>query len=219
MTKGKKWYCSICGKEGKYSHFYSIEDGFVCTECLGKLKNLCFSRKPRAFTLAGWKYDQQNRNTILRNYTSDQAKKRLEYLNANAKLKDIFQETVSTEDGNLVVDEKRGLFYIKNKEYEIFSTQDISGYSIDYVYDKNKRGNYYTLTEIRLMIELKHPYTRFAFYQLKKVGMFDFKAKKEAKNNAKASFELLNKITGLKPKKKTKTYCVDRVNKYETKTS
>lgn len=213
MAKNKKWYCSICGKEGKYSHFYSIQDGFLCTECLEKLKNLCFSRKPRAFTMAGWKYDQQNKNTIFRNYTSEQAKKRLEYLEGNKKLKEIFTETCSTQDGKLIFDEKHGLFYIKNKDYEIFSIHDISGFSIDYVYDKTAKGNYYSLTEMRLMIELKNPYTRFAFYQLGKMRSYDLKLKKEARNNAKASFVLLNKITGITPKKRTKTYCIDRMSK------
>lgn len=210
MTKNKKWYCSICGKEGKYSHFYSIQDGFVCTECLGKLKNLCFSRTPRTFTMSGWRYDQQNKNIILRNYTSEQAKKRLKYLEENRKLKDIFTETVCTEDGELVFDEKHALFYIRKKDYEVFSIQDISGFYIDYVYDKKKNTNYYALTEMRLMIELKHPYTRFAFYQLEKVSTLNFKAKKEARNKAKASIALLSKITGIAPKKKTKTYCVNR---------
>lgn len=217
MAKNKKWYCSICGKEGKYSHFYSIQDGFVCTECLEKLKNLCFSRRPRAFTMAGWKYDQQNKNTILRNYTSEQARKRLEYLEGNKKLREIFTETACTQDGKLIFDEKHGLFYIKNKDYEIFSINDISGFSIDYVYDKAAKGNYYSLTEMRLMIELKHPYTRFAFYKLGQMRSYDFKLKKEARNNAKASFVLLNKITGIAPKKRTKTYCIGRMSKHEAK--
>lgn len=213
MAGGKKC-CSICEKEGKYSSFYSIQDGLICRECLEKLKNLCFSRKPRAFTMAGWKYNQENKSTILKNYTSSQAKKRLEYLENNKKLKDMFVETCHSKDGNLIFDEEHGLFYIKNKEYEIFSVQDISGYSIDYVYDKTQKGNHYLLTEIRLMIELKHPYTRFAFYSLTRMKFWDVKARKTAKESAMESFQLLYKITGVRPGAKTKTYCIDRVRKH-----
>ncbi len=210
MKYSSRCRCSICAKEGRFHNFYSIYDGFLCRECVGKLKNVCFSRKPRAFTMTGWKYNQEEKNTILKNYTVEQAKKRLEYLKNNQRLREKFKQTKLSRDGKLVIDEVNRLFYIKDKDYEIFKLNEVNSFSLDRVYDKRKNVNKYQLTELRLMIELKHGSTRYAFYSLGRIKWYEYKKIKKAKENGKQTIQLLSELTHIRPEKNTKTYCIDR---------
>ena len=210
MKYSSRCRCSICAKEGKFNIFYSIYDGFLCRECVGKLKNVCFSRRPRAFTMTGWKYNQEDKSTILKNYTAAQARQRLEYLEENQKLKKKFKQTKTSKDGNLIIDEGNRLFYIKNKEYEIFHLDEVHSFSIDRVYDKREYMNAYELTELRLMIELKHAFTRYAFYCLGRMKWYEHKKIKKAKDCGLEALTLLHELTGVHPGKVTKTYCIDR---------
>ncbi len=210
MKYSSRCRCSICAKEGRFNIFYSINDGFLCRECVGKLKNVCFSRKPRAFTMTGWKYNQEDKSTILKNYTVKQARQRLEYLEENQKLKEKFKQTKSSKDGKLIIDEINRLFYIKNKEYEIFDLNAVNSFSVDRVYDKRQNMNIYELTELRLMIELKHAFTRYAFYSLGRMKWYEHGKIKKAKDSGKETLELLHELTKVHPGKVTKTYCIDR---------
>ena len=160
--------------------------------------------------MTGWKYNQEDKSTILKNYTVKQARQRLEYLDENQKLKEKFKQTKSSKDGKLIIDEINRLFYIKNKEYEIFDLNAVNSFSVDRVYDKRQNMNIYELTELRLMIELKHAFTRYAFYSLGRMKWYEHGKIKKAKDSGKETLELLHELTKVHPGKVTKTYCIDR---------